>query len=120
MMRLLGKLEKHREKIDAWEEVECSDAEVLIVSIGITARSAKSAVRNARRQGHKVGLFRPITLWPFPETALKKLLNGAHTLIVPEMNVGQLLLEIERFCNESIELKRLNRIDVKRLLLETF
>ncbi len=111
MMRLLGKLEKHREKIDAWEEVECSDAEVLIVSIGITARSAKSAVRNARRQGHKVGLFRPITLWPFPETALKKLLDGVHTLIVPEMNAGQLVLEIERFCNESIELKRLNRID---------
>ena len=94
--RLLTKLEKHRERIDAWETVQCDDADVLIAAIGISARAAARAVTLARARGVKAGLFRPITLWPFPETALRAAASKARAVLVPEMNAGQLVLEVER------------------------
>jgi len=111
MDRLLGKLERNRSAIEAWEAFECEDAELLVVGVGISARSARSAVRRARRMGIRAGLFRPITLWPFPEEALRNQLDGVRSIIVPELNAGQLVTEIERICPESIEVKPLNRVD---------
>ncbi len=110
MSRLLNKLEHHRDLIDSYELVECGDAEILIAAVGISARAAKRAVRNARKEGLKAGLFRPITLWPFPEKDFSEQLDGVHTVIVPEMNAGQLGLELERFCGNSIKVKRINRL----------
>ncbi|MBI2959219.1 MAG: 2-oxoacid:acceptor oxidoreductase subunit alpha [Betaproteobacteria bacterium] len=96
LARLLAKFERHREAIDAWQVTSCEDAEVLVVAIGISARSATRAVELARARGVKAGLFRPITLWPFPEKQLRAAAARARAVLVPEMNAGQLRLEVER------------------------
>ena len=110
MERVLGKLDNHRDLIDCYETVDCDDAEVLVVAYGVTARAARRAVRQARAQGLRAGLFRPVTLWPFPDQALRTATANAHTVLVPEMNAGQLCLEVERIC-AGIPVVRLNRID---------
>jgi 2-oxoglutarate ferredoxin oxidoreductase subunit alpha len=94
--RLLSKFELHRDRIDSWQRLACDDAEVLIVAIGISARAATRAIEICRARGVRAGLFRPITLWPFPEQALREAATNAHTVLVPEMNAGQLILEVER------------------------
>ncbi|MBI4293675.1 MAG: 2-oxoacid:acceptor oxidoreductase subunit alpha [Betaproteobacteria bacterium] len=96
LTRMLTKFDRHRAQIDAWQALECKDAEVLIVAIGISARSATRAVELARAKGVKAGLFRPITLWPFPEKQLREAASRARAVLVPEMNAGQLRLEVER------------------------
>ncbi len=94
--RLFTKLDRHRDLIDAWDALHCDDADILIVAIGISARAATRAVKLCRAQGLRAGLFRPITLWPFPEQALREAARGARAVLVPEMNAGQLRLEVER------------------------
>ncbi len=94
--RLLTKFERHRDAIDSWQAVGCEDAEVVIVAIGISARAATRALAIARANGVRLGLFRPITLWPFPESALREATKKARAVLVPEMNAGQLSLEVER------------------------
>ncbi len=94
--RLFSKLDRHRDVIDSWDALRCDDAEILIVAIGISARAATRAVELCRAQGVRAGLFRPITLWPFPEEALREAARGARAVLVPEMNAGQLRLEVER------------------------
>ncbi|AVT75352.1 2-oxoglutarate ferredoxin oxidoreductase subunit alpha [Rhodopseudomonas palustris] len=94
--RLYAKLDRHRDLIDSYEAVRCEDAEVVIVAIGISARAARRAVDACRAEGKKVGLFRPVTLWPFPEIALREATRNAKAILVPELNIGQLRLEIER------------------------
>jgi 2-oxoglutarate ferredoxin oxidoreductase subunit alpha len=94
--RLLTKLQKNRARIESFEVERTGDAEVLVVAIGISARAAKRAVAAAREQGIAAGLFRPITLWPFPEDALRAAAAGARAVLVPELNAGQLVLEVER------------------------
>jgi 2-oxoglutarate/2-oxoacid ferredoxin oxidoreductase subunit alpha len=96
LSRLFSKLERHRDLIDSWETLHCDDADVVIVAIGISARAATRAVELCRAQGLRVGLFRPITFWPFPETALRKAAVRARAVLVPEMNTGQLRLIVER------------------------
>ena len=96
LTRLLGKFDRHREAIDSLQTVGCEDAEVVIVSIGITARAAMSAIEICRGHGVRAGLFRPITLWPFPEKALREATGKARAVLVPEMNAGQLSLEVQR------------------------
>jgi 2-oxoglutarate ferredoxin oxidoreductase subunit alpha len=111
MRRLLGKLGRHREAIESFETVDCEDARVLIVAYGITARSARRAVRQARDQGIRAGLFRPITMWPFPERAFREVAGRAAAVLVPEMNAGQLCLEVERHCAPPGGVESLGRID---------
>ena len=94
--RLLTKFDRHRGQIDSWQALACEDAEVLIVAIGISARAATRAIDIARANGVRLGLFRPITLWPFPEKALREIAARAHAVLVPEMNAGQLSLEVQR------------------------
>jgi len=96
LSRLFSKLERHRSAIDASTKLHCDDADVVIVAVGITARAANRAVELCRAQGVRAGLFRPITLWPFPEQALRAAAAGARAVLVPEMNAGQLCLEVER------------------------
>ena len=119
MERLLGKLDKNRDLIDAYECVACDDAEVLVVAVGITARAAKRAVKLARSRGVRAGLLRPITLWPFPEDALTALLEHVGAVVVPEMNAGQLCLEVERICRRDVPVRRLNRVDGEPVSPET-
>lgn len=94
--RLFSKLERHREQIDSWEAVQCDDADVVIVAIGISSRAARRAVEICRASGVRAGLFRPITLWPFPEAALCAATKNARAVLVPELSIGQLRLEVER------------------------
>ena len=100
LTRLLGKFDRHREEIDSWQTLECEDAEVVIVTIGITARAAMRAMELCRARGVRAGLFRPITLWPFPEQALREATAKARAVLVPEMNAGQLGPEVQRILRE--------------------
>jgi len=109
--RLNGKLEKHYEDIVRVSEIEVDDAEVVVVSYGSTARSAEDAVLRMRKEGIPVGLFRPITLWPFPERELESALSGARAVIVAEQNFGQMAREVERFVCDRKMVHRLNRVD---------
>ena len=108
--RMLTKLDHHRAAIASSESIACEDADVLIVAIGISARSATRAVEQCRGLGLRVGLFRPITLWPFPEEALQAAAATARTVLVPELNTGQLRLEVERLLGRE-RVTGLHRID---------
>ncbi len=111
MRRLLGKIDQHRQIVDSWEAIDCDDAEVVIVAYGITARAARRAVKLARQQGSRLGLFRPVTLWPFPEEALLELAGRTTAILVPEMNNGQLILEVERLASPLTKVSGLNKFD---------
>jgi 2-oxoglutarate ferredoxin oxidoreductase subunit alpha len=99
--RMFGKFARHRELIDSSQTLRCDDAEVVIVAIGISARAATRAVELCRAQGEKVGLFRPITLWPFPEASLRDATKNACAVLVPELNLGQLRHEVERLLGDK-------------------
>lgn len=111
LTRLLDKIERHRGKIDKVELIETRDAEVVIVAVGIAARAARRAVETLRSEGIKAGLVRPVTLWPFPEEALRAATANARAVLVPEMNLGQLVLEVERAVGRNIKVAGLNRVD---------
>jgi pyruvate/2-oxoacid:ferredoxin oxidoreductase alpha subunit len=76
------------------ESFLCDDAEVVLIACNTPARTAKGAVQDLRNQGIKAGLFRPITLWPFPVEALKKAIQGAERIVVVEASAGQLEDEV--------------------------
>ncbi len=86
-------------------------AEVLLISYGITARSAAVAVRGARAQGLKVSSLVLQTLWPVPEKAILTALEGIRRVLVPEMNMGQYRLEIERLAPTSVEVIGVNKMN---------
>ncbi|MDP6351642.1 MAG: 2-oxoacid:acceptor oxidoreductase subunit alpha [Alphaproteobacteria bacterium] len=111
MDRLLGKLERDRDAIDAVDMLACEDADIVVVACGIVARAARRAVRDLRAEGLAAGLFRPITLWPFPEQAFARAAEAAKIVLVAEMNAGQLRLEVERLCPPGARVVGLGRID---------
>ena len=78
------------------ERYRLEDAEIAVVAFGTAARIAKTAIDAARDRGLRVGLLRPITLWPFPEAALRSLTSGVKGILVTEMNAGQMLEDVER------------------------
>lgn len=100
--RLLEKIRIHRHEIIEYEEIMLDDAEIVVVSYGITARSALSAVRKARSKGLKAGLLRLITVWPFPEEKVKELSDKVDLFVVAEINQGQIRRELERWV-DSVE-----------------
>jgi 2-oxoisovalerate ferredoxin oxidoreductase alpha subunit len=98
-------LENHVRKLEAkyiraarlearHETFETADAEVLLVGYGITSRVLRSAVEMARREGLKAGLFRPITLWPFPKQALRDAASKVNRVLVVELSNGQMLEDV--------------------------
>jgi 2-oxoglutarate ferredoxin oxidoreductase subunit alpha len=99
--RLCEKINKNAEKIVKVDEVMLEDADVVVVAYGIVARAALSAVRKARDAGIKAGLLRLITLWPFPEKHVAKVAKQAKAIVVPEMNCGQMVREVERAAKET-------------------
>ncbi len=104
LSRMRRKLTENLDDILKWEDYLVDDADILIVSLGSASRSALQAINEARESdGIKVGMFRPITLWPFPEEALKKAARNAKRIIVVEMNEGQMALEVERILHRTIE-----------------
>ena len=109
--RLMNKIEKNSDDIIEWQEENTEDAELVIVSMGGVSRAADTAMKILRDKGYKVGTFRPITIWPFPEKRLKELSEKVGTLLVAEMNLGQMVLEIERICKNDTKVERINKID---------
>jgi len=100
---------KYREIADKeplFEEYMTDDAEIVLVSYGISSRISKSAVDEARREGLKVGLFRPITLFPFPEKEIQKIAERDVTFIAVEMSAGQMRDDImlATRCKRPVEL----------------
>ncbi len=94
--RLSKKILSHSTDICRVEEVLIDDAEVIVVAYGSTARSARRAVALARERGIKAGLLRLVTLWPFPQGKIRELANRVRRFVVPEMNMGQMVREVER------------------------
>lgn len=107
--RLIERIEKNYDDIVKVEEFMTDDAEVLVFAIGVTSRSAKHAVVEARNAGIKAGLVRPLTIWPFPEKHLDKILskNKIKGIVVPEMNLGQMTLEVQRVARGRCEVEGL-------------
>ena len=83
------------EKEVKYEEYKCDDADIVIVAYGITSRIAKTAIAAARAKGIKVGLFRPITLWPYPKKQLGALAASAKHFLVTELNMGQMVDDVK-------------------------
>lgn len=109
--RLCNKVEMHKDDIISWEEENTEDAEILILSYGSIARASKAAMKALRKKGVKVGIFRPISIWPFPEKRLAELALKVKTIVVAEMNLGQLVLEVERICNNITKIERVNKVN---------
>jgi 2-oxoglutarate ferredoxin oxidoreductase subunit alpha len=95
--RLVNKIRLHAEQIMEYEEIFLEDAELAVIAYGSTARSARRAVNEARREGIRVGLLRLITVWPFPENKVRELSKQVKAFVVPELNLGQISREVERF-----------------------
>jgi 2-oxoglutarate ferredoxin oxidoreductase subunit alpha len=110
MRRLMRKIELGTPEIQKYEENGLLGASVGVVAYGSSARSAKAAIRMAQARGIHVGLIRPVTLWPFPEGAVRDLAGRVRHIIVPEMNLGQLVLEVERVVAGRCGVHRVNRV----------
>lgn len=93
---LVDKIKKNADKIIRYEEDEIDGAEIVVVSYGITSRVTTRAVMQARKAGIKVGTLRLIVVWPFPEKRIKELAKKIKAFIVPEINYGQIVYEVER------------------------
>ena len=78
-----------------YEELHTDDAEYIIIAFGSAARISQKAMETARKQGMKVGLFRPITLWPFPEKEIKALSEKVKGMLVVEINAGQMIFDVK-------------------------
>ena len=94
--RLVDKIRLNADDILDWEERLVEDAEVLVVSYGISARVAGRAVQLARERGIRACLLRLITAWPFPEARIRELARQVKGFVVPEINLGQMSREVER------------------------
>ncbi len=95
--RLVDKIVKNRDEIIEVEEYATEDAQVVVVGYGITARIARFAVEQARAEGIRAGMLKLVTVWPFPESVIRRLAPGLKSFIVPEINAGQVVLEVEGF-----------------------
>jgi 2-oxoisovalerate ferredoxin oxidoreductase alpha subunit len=105
-------LEAHQRHLEAkykqaqqearWELYDTDDADILLVGYGITSRILRSAVQAARAEGQRLGLFRPITLWPFPSEALRKTASGVHQVLVVELSNGQMVEDVRLALNGRV------------------
>jgi len=96
MTWLTEKIRANRDKIIQTESYRLDDAEIAIVSYGISARSSLAAVDEARAAGIRAGLLRLVTVWPFPEELIRDLAGRVRALVTVELNLGQIHLEVER------------------------
>lgn len=110
LSRLHTKIERVQDEITLYTEHFLDDAEVVVISYGGSARPALAAVKEAREQGIKVGLLKLITIWPFPKDLVQKVAANAKKVIVPEMNYGQLVGEVERYLGQE-KVVAVNRYD---------
>jgi len=93
---LVDKIRKNKDKIIELQENQLDDAEVVIVSYGITSRVSYRALEQARKEGIKAGMLRLITVWPFPDDRITELAKKVKGFVVPEINYGQIVFEVDR------------------------
>ena len=106
---LQAKYEEIRNNEVRFETLHADDAEYVFVAFGSAARVAEKAVELAREEGIRVGLFRPITLWPFPERQLANLAQGKKGLLVVEMNAGQMVQDVRLAVEGSLPVAHFGR-----------
>ncbi len=94
--RLVDKIRKNADRIARFDEDQIDGADVVVVSYGITSRVARMGVDCARQKGVKVGTLRLVVVWPFPEKRIRELAGKVKAFVVPEINFGQIALEVER------------------------
>jgi 2-oxoglutarate ferredoxin oxidoreductase subunit alpha len=108
--RVFRKIENNLDDIVLTESHGVENMHTLVVAYGCTYRSARQAVNTARQQGHRVGLLKLLTLWPLAEAQIRALSERVDRVVVPELNLGQMALEIERVAGQA-KVQRVNRID---------
>jgi len=108
MQRLrMSKIKCNLDDIIKFEEYFMDDAEIMIFACGVSARAAIEAAMQAREEGMKVGVFQPLTIWPFPEKPLKERFKRIKKVLTVELNMGQLKNEIERVAPDYVEQRAL-------------
>ena len=101
--RLFNKILSKKDELVTYEEFMIDDADILVIAYGSVSLSVKEAIKQLREEGIKVGLFRPITLWPSPEEQINELCNKFDKVLVTEMNKGQYFKEIQRASGRKAE-----------------
>ncbi len=100
---LVDKIKNNAQNIIRVETIGIEDAEVVVVAYGCTARVARQAVEDLRSVGHKVGLLRLVTIWPFPSRLIRSIAGRVRAFVVPEINYGQVAYEVERAAGAASE-----------------
>lgn len=108
-LRLQAKYKECEEKEVRYESIQCEDADYLIVAYGSSARISQKALEIARENGLKVGLVRPITLWPFPSKAIREISQGKKGILVVEMSAGQMIEDVKLAVNCAIPVQHYGR-----------
>jgi 2-oxoglutarate/2-oxoacid ferredoxin oxidoreductase subunit alpha len=111
LRRLSNKVEMNKKDIIIKEEYSLDDAKIAIVAYGSVARAAQRTVKLAREKGIKAGLLKLITLWPFDDEIINKLASQVDLIIVPEMNLGQMVREVQRAAEGKSRVLSYNRVD---------
>jgi len=101
--RLVNKIRMNVDKIAHVETTDLDDAEVVIVGYGISSRVAIPAIERAKREGIKIGVIRLVTVWPFPEQLIRDLASNVKAFVMPEINYGQVVYEVERCAGGKAE-----------------
>ncbi len=101
--RLINKIELNKNDIIEVEEDQIEGADVVVCSYGISARVALLAIKSAREEGIKVGMLRLVTVWPFPDQRIREVATKIKAFVVPELNNGQIALEVERCAGGAAE-----------------
>ncbi|MFW5498261.1 MULTISPECIES: 2-oxoacid:acceptor oxidoreductase subunit alpha [unclassified Maridesulfovibrio] len=109
--RLFRKIDQFLHDVQLVDEVNTEDADVVVIAYGTVARSAELAVKQARDLGVKAGLLKLSTLFPYPRKATEKVMTKASTLVVPEMNMGQISREVKRVNNGQVSVRTINKVD---------
>ncbi|HDZ19074.1 MAG TPA: 2-oxoacid:acceptor oxidoreductase subunit alpha [archaeon] len=108
---LIEKVRTNMDKISLSEEYKLEDAEIIIISYGLPVRTSYRAVDIARKEGIKVGIFRLITVWPFPDEKVKEIVKDAKAILVPELNYTGIVAEqIERVTQLEIPIIRIPKV----------
>lgn len=108
--RLQDRYRKIQENETRWEELDVADADYLIVAFGSVARICAKAKDIAKEKGIKVGIMRPITLWPFPEEAVRKAAEGKKGILCVELNAGQMIEDVRLSIHDAIPVKHFGRL----------
>jgi len=105
------KIEKNKKDIIITRKYQLEDAEYVIITYGCSTRSALEAMKVARDKGIKVGVLQLVTLWPFADDEVKEVCKNAKGVIVPELNLGQIIREVERVNVSNTPILGVNRVD---------